>query len=149
VIASRFEQTIIRGSTVSYDFTSDSTKAYGFNMIKVSASPVRWGMIPGDANQDEFVDAIDQFIWVAQNGLDGYLSADFNGDSFVDAIDQAIWVSYNGLSSFLPCFAASDPRINPELNMQRKNPSYDAKNGNRIYHQSRRDTELNQNNGKR
>ena len=66
-------------------------------------------MIPGDANRDGFIDAIDQFTWVAQNGLDGYLAADFNGDGFVDAIDQAIWVTFNGLSSFLPCGFTLDP----------------------------------------
>jgi len=102
-VATRYRATITRGSTVNYDFTTDSTKAFGFNMIKVSNSPVRWAMIPGDANRDGFVDAIDQTIWIAQNGLDGYLSADFNGDMFVDAIDQAIWIIYNGTSSFLPC----------------------------------------------
>ena len=93
-------------------------------MIKVSNSPVRWAMIPGDANRDGFVDAIDQTIWIAQNGLDGYLSADFNGDMFVDAIDQAIWIIYNGTSSFLPCGfsleAATDKVI---LNT----PDFDAK----------------------
>jgi len=123
-VATRYRATITRGSTVNYDFTTDSTKAFGFNMIKVSNSPVRWAMIPGDANRDGFVDAIDQTIWIAQNGLDGYLSADFNGDMFVDAIDQAIWIIYNGTSSFLPCGfsfeAATDKVI---LNT----PDFDAK----------------------
>ena len=56
-----FKQSVVRGSTVSYDFTTDSSKAFGFNMIKVSNSPVRWAMIPGDANRDGFIDALDQF----------------------------------------------------------------------------------------
>ncbi len=123
-VATRYKAAITRGSTVNYDFTTDSTKAFGFNMVKVSNSPVRWAMIPGDANRDGFVDAIDQTIWIAQNGLDGYLSADFNGDLFVDAIDQAIWIIYNGTSSFLPCGfsleAATDRMI---LNT----PDFDAK----------------------
>jgi hypothetical protein len=72
-------------------------------MIKVSSSPVRWGMIPGDANQDGFVDGLDQTVWLSQNGLDGYLSADFNGDSFVDGLDQTLWLFYNGQSYFVPC----------------------------------------------
>ncbi|MBE2218620.1 MAG: hypothetical protein IAE90_10470 [Ignavibacteria bacterium] len=123
-VATRYRATVTRGSTVNYDFTTDSTKAFGFNMIKVSTSPVRWAMIPGDANRDGFVDAIDQTIWIAQNGLDGYLSADFNGDLFVDAIDQAIWILYNGTSSFLPCgfsFEAATDRV--ILNT----PDFDAK----------------------
>jgi hypothetical protein len=102
-IASAFRYGIIRGSTVSYDFTDAASKTYGSNVIQVSNSPVLFGMIPGDANQDQYVDAIDQTIWIAQNGLDGYLSADFNGDLYVDAIDQAIWIAMNGQSSFLPC----------------------------------------------
>jgi hypothetical protein len=108
-VATRFKTTVTRGSTVGYDFTSDSTKAYGFNMIKVSASPVKWGMIPGDANRDGFVDGLDQTLWIGQNGFDGYLSADFNGDSFVDGLDQTIWIVYNGNSSFLPCGFFLDP----------------------------------------
>jgi hypothetical protein len=115
VIASRFEQSIIRGSTVGYDFTTDSAKAFGFNMIKVSNSPVRWGMIPGDANQDEFVDGLDQTVWILTNGLDGYLPADFNGDSFVDGLDQTVWILFNGNSSFTPC-----PSLNANINPDRK-----------------------------
>jgi hypothetical protein len=92
-----------RGSSSSYDFTNAATKAFGSNMIQVSSSPVRWGIIPGDANPDGFIDAMDQVIWIAQNGLDGYLSGDFNGDFFVDATDQAIWVFQNGQSYYLPC----------------------------------------------
>jgi len=102
-ISARYEQNIVRGSTVSYNFTTDSAKAYGFMMIKVSTSPVRWGMIPGDANRDGFIDGLDQTIWLSQNGLDGYLSADFNGDQFVDGLDQTIWLLYNGQSYFVPC----------------------------------------------
>jgi hypothetical protein len=128
-LATRFEESFVRGSTVSYDFTTDSGKAFGFNMVKVSTSPVRWGMIPGDANKDGFIDAIDQFTWVEQNGLDGYLSADFNGDGFVDAIDQAIWVTFNGLSSFLPCGFTVDPVTG---NFLQNAPNYDAKKSRKI-----------------
>ena len=66
-------------------------------------------MMPGDANQDQFVDGLDQTIWLAQNGFDGFLSADFNGDRFVDGLDQTLWLLYNGNSSFLPCNITLDP----------------------------------------
>jgi len=102
-VASRYRQNIVRGSNVTYDLTTDSAKAYGFYMIKVSSSPVRWAMIPGDANRDEFIDGLDQTAWILQNGLDGYQAADFNGDGFVDGLDQTIWILYNGSSSSLPC----------------------------------------------
>jgi hypothetical protein len=124
-VATRFTQGIVRGSSVSYNFTSDSAMAFGFNMIKVSTSPERWGMIPGDANTDGFIDAIDQFTWGMQNGLDGYLTADFNGDGFVDAIDQSIWIIFNGLSSYLPCGFTSSPGTQiPIKNI----PDFDVKN---------------------
>ncbi len=100
-ISSRLRQTITRGNTVAYDFTNDSTKTYGNNVTRVATG--KYGMIPGDANRDQFVDGLDQTIWFAQNGLDGYNSADFNGDGFVDGLDQTIWILYNGNGSFLPC----------------------------------------------
>lgn len=102
-MASKFEQSIVRGSSVSYNFTTDSAKAFGNNMIKVSTSPVRWAMIPGDANRDGFVDGLDQTAWVLLNGFDGYLQPDFNGDGFVDGLDQTIWIIQNGMSFVLPC----------------------------------------------
>jgi len=103
VTAAKFKQGIVRGSTVAYDFTTDSSKAFGNNMIKVSTAPVLWGMIPGDANVDGYIDALDQLIWIYQNGLDGYLTADFNGDTYVDALDQFLWITWNGQSYWVPC----------------------------------------------
>lgn len=134
-VATRFKTTVTRGSTVSYDFTNDSAKAFGFNMIKVSASPVRWGLIPGDANRDGFTDGLDQTIWIGQNGFDGYLSADFNGDFFVDGLDQTIWILYNGNSSFLPCgffFNASTDKL------EQNTPDSDAKKMNMMIHERKR-----------
>jgi hypothetical protein len=128
-IASRFKQAVTRGSSVNYDFTNDSSKAFGFNMVKVSNSPVRWGMIPGDANRDGFTDGLDQTVWIGQNGLDGYLPSDFNGDLFVDGLDQTIWILYNGSSSFLPCGFFMNAETNA---MEITNPNYDVKRGNRL-----------------
>ncbi|HRF66858.1 MAG TPA: hypothetical protein PK605_05165 [Ignavibacteria bacterium] len=126
-VATRFRATVTRGSAVNYDFTTDSAKAFGFNMVKVSSSPVRWAMIPGDANRDGFVDGLDQTIWIGQNGLDGYRSADFNGDRFVDGLDQTIWILFNGNGSFLPCGFFMDPVTDK---IQPNTPNYDAKKGN-------------------
>jgi hypothetical protein len=137
-VASRFKQNIVRGSTVGYDFSTDSSKAFGFNMVKVSSSPVRWAMISGDANRDGFVDGLDQTIWSGQNGFDGYLSGDFNGDSFVDGLDQTIWIIYNGNGSFLPCGFFLDPVSNM---VHLNTPDYDAKRGNMIIFEKKRRTE--------
>ncbi len=128
-VATRFKTTVTRGATVGYDFTTDSAKAFGFNMVKVSTSPVKWGLIPSDANRDGFVDGLDQTIWIAQNGLDGYLPSDFNGDSFIDGLDQTLWVLYNGNSSFLPCGFTLDPVTNLIII---NTPDYDAKKSNKI-----------------
>jgi hypothetical protein len=100
-IATRLTQNVVRGSTVSYNFTTDSAKAFGNNMMKLATGI--WGMIPGDANRDGFVDGLDQTIWIIQNGLDGYNAGDFNGDGFVDGLDQTIWIVQNGQSFVLPC----------------------------------------------
>jgi hypothetical protein len=111
-------QVLSRTAPTAYNFTDAANKTYGSNVIQVSTSPARWGMIPGDANQDEYVDAFDQFIWIAQNGLDGYLSADFNGDTYVDAFDQFIWIAYNGNSSFLPVIFPGPTQTSPIRNSQ-------------------------------
>lgn len=103
-ISSSYTIGILRGSTISYDFTDASGKTFGGNVIQVSAIPVRWGMIPGDANQDQYVDGLDQTIWIGQNGTEGYFSADFNGDRYVDGLDQTIWVENNGSGSILPYY---------------------------------------------
>lgn len=100
-IATKLTQNVIRNSSVSYNFTTDSAKAFGNNMIKLGAS--LWGMIPGDGNRDGFVDGLDQTIWINQNGSDGYLAGDYNGDGFVDGLDQTIWILWNGQSFALPC----------------------------------------------
>jgi hypothetical protein len=117
-IASKLKQSITRGSIVSYNFTTDSSKAYGYNMIKLSDSPARWGMIPGDANRDGYIDALDQLVWIDENGLDGYLMSDFNGDGYVDALDQLIWIFGNGQSYVLPCEFAFEnkPEHSKKLN---------------------------------
>jgi hypothetical protein len=100
-VATKLTQNIVRNSTVSYNFTTDSAKAFGNNMIKLGASV--WGMIPGDGNRDGFVDGLDQTLWIGQNGFDGYLASDFNGDGFVDGLDQTLWIVWNGQSYVLPC----------------------------------------------
>ncbi len=108
-VATRLKVGFTRGSVTNYNLTTALNQAFGNNMIQVSASPLRFGLIPGDANRDQFVDGLDQTIWIGQNGLDGYRAADFNGDSFVDGLDQTLWITHNGASSFLPCAIGLTP----------------------------------------
>ena len=145
-VATRYRTSVTRGSAVSYNFTTDSAKAFGFNMVKVSASPVRWGIIPGDANRDGFVDGLDQTIWTAQNGFDGYLSADFNGDQFVDGLDQTLWFLFNGNGSFLPCGFFLDPVTDKQI---QTSPDYDARKGNRLNLENIKSNETKNSNSKK
>ena len=85
--------TFTKGATVSFDFTNAQTKAYGDNLVLVSASPVRWAIYGGDVNQDGYVDPLDMsmidadsFNYVAGSAL----STDLNGDHYVDPLDMAI-----------------------------------------------------------
>ncbi|MEO7358345.1 MAG: LamG-like jellyroll fold domain-containing protein [Ignavibacteria bacterium] len=80
------------GSQASYDFTTDSTKAYGNNVIQINNSPVKFANYGGDVNQDGFVDATDAGAIDndASNFVTGYVNSDVTGDNFVDASDASL-----------------------------------------------------------
>lgn len=73
-------------NNLSYDFTTDSSKAYGNNMKNAGAV---WTFFTGDADQNTSVDATDLATTDndAGNYVTGYVSTDFTGDGFVDATD--------------------------------------------------------------
>lgn len=96
---SRLPQPFVQGTPLSYDFTTDSAKAYGFNMKKVGSV---WVLYAGDLNQDGAVDALDVALFIPQFGNFGYLSGDLNGDGAVDALDVAILVSDFGITKSVP-----------------------------------------------
>ncbi|MBK9227445.1 MAG: FG-GAP repeat protein [Ignavibacteria bacterium] len=79
-------------ATMNYDFTSNSSKAYGNNMVQVDATPVRFAIYSGDVNQDGTVDATDVSAIDndASNFVGGYVATDLTGDDFVDGTDFAI-----------------------------------------------------------
>lgn len=74
---------------LSYDFTTDSAKAYGNNLKKVGT---KWCIFSGDVNQDGFINSVD----LSLIGIDaflyspGYKITDINGDNFVDLNDLVI-----------------------------------------------------------
>jgi hypothetical protein len=80
------------GNSLTYNFTTANTQAYGDNMIQVDASPVRFAIYGGDVNQDGTVDATD--VSMVDNDafyfIGGYVVTDLTGDSFVDGTDFAI-----------------------------------------------------------
>ena len=79
-------------SQATYDFTTDSAKAYGSNLIRVDGSPIKFAIYSGDVNQDGTVDATDLSLIdnAAFNFANGYVIADLTGDNFVDAADAAL-----------------------------------------------------------
>jgi hypothetical protein len=102
-------ETFVRGTTMSYNFSTGAAQAYGNNQIQVAvadnthiitvngrnlkdASTARFGMYGGDVNQDGTVDATDLSAVDndASNYVSGYVVTDLTGDSFVDGTDFAI-----------------------------------------------------------
>lgn len=75
-----------------YDFTEDSSKAYGENLTLIDSSPVTFAMYSGDVNQDGTVDAGD--LALADNDASafatGYIPSDVTGDFSTDATDLAL-----------------------------------------------------------
>jgi len=80
-------------STLSYDFTTAATQAYGSNMILVGT---KWCIISGDVNQDGAIDALDRSACWNDKNLIGVYVTDLNGDGVVDALDRSIaWNNVN------------------------------------------------------
>lgn len=83
-------------SLLSYDFTTDSSKAYGNNMVQKGT---KWCIYSGDVNQDEFIDGSDVSDCYndASIGQSGYVITDVTCDDFVDGTDVSI--IYNNASA--------------------------------------------------
>jgi hypothetical protein len=93
----------VKGTISSYDFSLDSSKAFGFNMVKKGN---KWCIYGGDVDQDGVVDSSDLFL-ISTNAFGystGYLNADLTGDSFVDLTDLVICDnnSNNGVHAVFP-----------------------------------------------
>ena len=75
--------------SLTYDFTTDSTKAYGNNLVKKGS---KWCIYSGDVNRDEFIDGSDlaECFNASNLGLSGYIVTDLNGDDFTDGTDGSI-----------------------------------------------------------
>ncbi|MDQ3021643.1 MAG: hypothetical protein M3R36_13900 [Bacteroidota bacterium] len=78
--------------TLTFNFATFATQAYGSNEIQVDASPVRFAFYGGDVNQDGSVDLADGSLVDndAGNFTGGYVKTDINGDFFVDVSDVSI-----------------------------------------------------------
>ncbi|MBK8983682.1 MAG: FG-GAP repeat protein [Ignavibacteria bacterium] len=82
-----------------YDFSQNSSKAYGSNEIEIDNSPIRFGIYSGDVNQDGTIDLADGSLIDndAFNFVSGYVPTDVNGDEIVDLAD-AVFADNNGFN---------------------------------------------------
>lgn len=82
---SKFPQSFNSGF-ISYDFTTDSTKAYGNNLTFKAG---RWCIYSGDVNQDGVIDTTDLMLVFNDNidGVTGYRTTDLNGDFYIEVED--------------------------------------------------------------
>ena len=74
---------------MTYDFTTDSAKAFEFNMIKKGS---KWCIYSGDVNKDGLINLAD-LISIdndAFNFSTGYMNTDLTGDNLVDLNDLII-----------------------------------------------------------
>ncbi len=80
---------VIFDDDLRYDFTEDSAKAFGNNMVKKDSV---WCIFSGDVLRDGIVDATDLSMANndASNYMTGYLRTDMNGDRIIDASDVMI-----------------------------------------------------------
>ncbi|MBS1517315.1 MAG: right-handed parallel beta-helix repeat-containing protein [Bacteroidetes bacterium] len=76
-------------SIMNYDFTTDSTKAYGNNLIKKGT---KYCIFSGDVTRDGAVDLSDlsEIDNTAYNFTLGYLNTDLNADNLTDLTDLTI-----------------------------------------------------------
>ena len=77
------------GSTISYNFSTTASQAYGNNMKGISGKYVIYG---GDVNQDGIVDSGDM-IGIdndASGFVTGYIATDANGDGLIDSGDMIL-----------------------------------------------------------
>ncbi|MEO8211386.1 MAG: hypothetical protein ABI840_12575 [bacterium] len=91
----KLTQTFIANS-LSYDFTTNDTQAFGDNMVNVGGE---WSFYTGDVNQDGIVDVTDNGLIDndASNFVTGYVVTDLNCDQTVDITD-ATFADNNGFN---------------------------------------------------
>lgn len=77
------------GRMLSYDFTSDTTQAYGNNLVMIDGKAC---IFSGEVNGDNLIDVSDASVVDnnANNYLLGYSLSDLNGDGIVDSWDMLI-----------------------------------------------------------
>ena len=85
--------------TLTYNFSTNSSQAYGNNMMQADAAPIRFAIYSGDVNQDGTIDLTDGSL-IDNDALSfasGYLPTDVNGDDVTDITD-AVLADNNGFN---------------------------------------------------
>ena len=85
-------------SALTYNFTTDSAKAYGNNLKKKG---VRWTIYSGDVIKNGVIELADvlQIYNDASNFATGYINTDLNGDNAIDLDD--ILTAFNNSANFV------------------------------------------------
>jgi len=88
----------VQGNTMSYDFTSAQSQAFGNNMTLKAG---KYCIYSGDINKDGFVDISDIVLVFndAASFASGYVSSDLTGDRIVDLSD--LLIAFNNSSNFV------------------------------------------------
>lgn len=91
-------ESITKGVTTNFDFTSLQTQAYGSNVVLVGS---KWCLYSGDVVKDGLVDISDviDIYNDATNFETGYIKTDLNGDLTVDVTDMLL--AYNNSANFI------------------------------------------------
>lgn len=92
------------GSVIDYDFTTNSTQAFGDNQVLLSTGV--YGLYTGELMRDGFVNTSDRAIVSTDinSAVTGYSPSDINGDGFVNTEDRALLQENlnNAVTSILP-----------------------------------------------
>lgn len=95
-------------NTLSFDFTTAQSKAYGNNLRLVGS---KWCIYGGDVDQNGFVESADLNSVFSDNvtGATGYIETDLNGDSIVEIEDLNLLFinNINGVSKKTPLLPGS------------------------------------------
>ena len=105
---------------LNYNFTTDSNKAYGNNLVKKGN---QWCVYSGDVNQDGVIDLSDLSLVDTDNlnFQSGYTVTDLNGDLLIDLSDLQI-VDTNNLNFITKIIPSFDKTPTSKVNFnERKN----------------------------
>ena len=98
------------GGTLSYDFTTAATQAYGDN-LKLKGT--KWCIYGGEiANSDQYIDGDDVTAAFNAQGLSGYVIQDVTGDDYVDGDDVTLTFNNQGIGIVKPTISLKSVKAN-------------------------------------